>query len=54
MTLAHLLDPKVFATLTPQDVDRLEAIIDSEIVRNPEILKILKDRVDKFLPHLKR
>lgn len=52
-TLSQLLDPKVFASLTPEDIDMLETVIHGEVAANPEIQKQLKAKIDKFVPHLK-
>lgn len=54
MQLSQLLDPKVFASLSPDDLERLEAVLESEIARNPDIQKALKTRLDAFVPHLKK
>ncbi|WP_437909555.1 hypothetical protein WME95_17760 [Sorangium sp. So ce327] len=53
MILSQLLDPKIYSTLTADDVDKLEAVLTAEIASNPEIQKLLKARIDKFVPHFK-
>jgi hypothetical protein len=54
MLLSQLLDPRVFSGLTTEDVDRLEAVVDAEILTNPEIQKVLRSKLERFTPHLKR
>ena len=51
--LATLLDAKVFAQLDEHEFERVEAALNAEIVSDPRIQKILKEKVKKFLPHLK-
>lgn len=54
MQLSQLLDPKVFASLSADEIERLEAVLESEITRNPDIQKALKTRIDAFVPHMKK
>lgn len=54
MQLSQLLDPKIFASLSPDELERLEAVLESEIARNPDIQKALKTRLDAFVPHMKK
>jgi hypothetical protein len=54
MQLSQLLDPKIFTSLSPDDLERLEAVLESEIARNPDIQKALKTRLEAFVPHLKK
>lgn len=54
MQLSQLLDPKVFASLSVDELERLEAVLESEIATNPDIQKALKTRLDTFVPHLKK
>ena len=51
--LANLIDPRVFAQLDEHEFERLEAALNAEIVSDPRIQQILKEKVQKFLPHLK-
>ncbi len=46
--LSALIDPRVFPTLSEQDIVTLTAVVDGEIARNPEIHKILSERLDSF------
>ena len=51
--LANLIDPKVFAQLSDHEFERIEAALNAEIVSDPRIQQILKEKVQKFVPHLK-
>jgi hypothetical protein len=46
--LSALIDPKVLPTLSAADIDMLTAVVDAEIIRNPDIQKILGKRLDQF------
>jgi hypothetical protein len=46
--LSALVDPRVFPQLTEKDIETLTAVIDGEVARNPEIHKILRERIDAF------
>jgi hypothetical protein len=51
--LANLIDPRIFAQLDEHEFERIEAALNVEVVSDPKIQAILKERVQKFLPHLK-
>ena len=46
--LSALIDPKVLPTLSAADIDMLGAVVHAEVIRNPEIHKILRKRLDQF------
>jgi len=51
--LANLIDPKIFVELDAHEFERIEAALNAEVVSDPKIQQILKEKVQKFLPYLK-
>lgn len=50
--LSNLIDPKIFVQMNDSQLERIESALNSELVSNPQIQQILKDKVQKFIPHL--
>lgn len=49
MIISTLVKPDVFAKLDAKDIERISDIIDAEIVRSPEIQKLLSAKVDEYV-----
>ena len=54
MSLSQLMDPDVYAKLTPKEIEQLTAFVNEEVVNTPEISKQLRAKVDAFLPTLQK
>ena len=53
-SLAQLLDPDILVQLNDRDIEAIEFAIDAEIASNPEIQRILKERIDPLQSALKQ
>ena len=51
--VASTLNTRVLARLTEAQLNTLTAVIDAEIMRNPEIHKILEGKTREFLKEFK-
>ena len=51
--VASTLNPRVLARLTEAQLTTLTAVIDAEIIKNPEIHKILEGKTREFLKEFK-
>jgi hypothetical protein len=51
--LASTLNPRVLARLTEAQLNTLTAAIDAEIIKNPEIHKILEAKTKEFIREFK-
>ena len=47
--VASTLNPRVLAKLTETQLNTLTAVIDAEIIKNPEIHKILEGKTREFM-----
>lgn len=47
--ISQILDRQTYAKLSERDIEFLSAVIDAELLKNPEVHKILKKVVD---PHI--
>jgi hypothetical protein len=46
--LSQLLDPEIYVKLNDRELEHLSAVVDAEVIKNPEIQKLLKQKVDTF------
>jgi len=51
--LSNLIDPEIFVQMSDSELERIESALNSELVSNPQIQQILKNKVQQFVPHLK-
>ena len=50
--LSQLLDHDIYAKLNDRELELVSAVIDAELIKNPEIQKLLKQKVDAFIPRI--
>jgi hypothetical protein len=54
MIISHLLDPKVLVTLDDPQMRSISAALQAELLQDPQIMKVLKERVKPFASALER
>lgn len=54
MIVSHLLDPKVLFTLEDAQMRSISAALQAEMLQDPQIMKVLKERIKPFASALDR
>jgi hypothetical protein len=52
MDLAMLVDPDVYKRLSDRQLEQLSAHVDAAVTNDPEIMKMLKKKVESFIPKI--
>jgi hypothetical protein len=54
MIVSHLLDPKVLVTLDDAKMRSISAALQAELLQDPQIMKVLKARLQPYAAALER
>lgn len=48
--LSGLVDPGDLRQMSDRDIDILTGLIEGEIAKNPDVQKILREKIDAYMP----